>query len=231
MKKKEIKKIQEEAYLLGTSVQAAKNLDEQHEQIASLAYEQLGKAGLQRGMIVWDIGCGSGAMTEYLARAVGEEGHVYALDMSHDQVSRTRERLHQAGFKNFTCLQGDITATLDLPKGEADLVYARMVLMHLKNPEAALLQLSQLLKTAGILSLQESIMHTASASPAHEVVEDYFQTIIELGNFHGVDFNIGEKLSQLCEKLGCFAEVEYYITEREYNAAMAKKILLSRLPE
>ncbi|MBM3857151.1 MAG: class I SAM-dependent methyltransferase, partial [Verrucomicrobia bacterium] len=178
-------------YLLGTNMQAAKNLDQQHEQIAFFAYEQLERAGLRRGMIVWDVGCGSGAMTEYLARSVGEEGHVYALDVSENQVARTCERLHQAGFKNFTCLQGDITATLDSPKGEADLVYARMVLMHLKNPEVALLQMAQLLKRGGVLSLQESIMHTASISPAHEAVDDYFRTLIKLGNFHGVDFNIG----------------------------------------
>lgn len=218
-------------YLLGTNVQAAKNLDEQHEQIASFAYEQLEKAGLRRGMIIWDIGCGSGAMTEYLAHSVGEEGHVYALDVSDDQVARTRERLHEAGLKNFTCLQADITAILDLPKEEADLVYARMVLMHLKNPETALLQMAQLLKRGGVLSLQESIMHTALIAPPHQAVEDYFRTLIKLGNFHGADFNIGEKLSQLCEKLGYFETIEHYVTERTLSAGMAKKILLSRLLE
>ncbi len=219
------------SYLLGTDIKAAKNLDEQHEQLAPFAFEQLEKVGLQQGMIVWDIGCGSGAMTEYLAHLVGEEGHVYALDLSRDQVIHTQKRLQQAGLNNVSCMQGDITIFSGLSHQQADLVYARMVLMHLKNPEAALMNMAQLLKPVGILSLQESIMKSASSSPSCGVIDDYFQTLIALGNFHGVDFNIGEKLVQLCEGLGCFEDLDYFVTKREGNAAMAKKIILSRLPE
>ncbi len=230
-RKQELSNKQAAPYILGTDIKAAQNLDEQHEQLAPFAFEQLKKAGLQRGMIVWDIGCGSGAMTEYLAGVVGSTGHVYALDLNPDQVLRTSERLQKKGFQQVTVMQGDITAISALPKQKADLVYARMVLMHLKYPEAALRNMAQLLKPAGILSLQESIMESAASSPICEVVEDYFQTLIALGNFNGVDFNIGAKLSHLCESLSCFEQLDYYVTQRTLDAGMAKKIILSRLPE
>lgn len=218
-------------YLLATTTQAAQNLDMQHDMMAAVAFEQLAKAGLQKGMVVWDMGCGSGAMTEYLARYVGPGGHVYALDLSPDQVHRTRERLQQAGFNNVTCLQGDLEVALDLPKESADLVYARMVLMHLKNPEIALATMGNLLRVGGLLSLQESIMDTASTSPRYEVVHEYFQTLIALGDAYHRDFNIGNKLTHLCEKLGGFEIVDSYLTERKLDAVMAKHILLARLPE
>lgn len=65
------------SYFLGTGDEAAKRLDLQHELSADMSYEHLEKAGLQKGQTVFDIGCGSGAMTLYLAKAVGPEGHVY----------------------------------------------------------------------------------------------------------------------------------------------------------
>ena len=73
-----------------------------------------------------------------------------------------------------------------------------MVLMHLRDPEIALQKIAQLLKKSGILSLQESTMETAGTLTHHDVVRDYFQTLIALGKFHGVDFNIGKKLPTLC---------------------------------
>lgn len=231
IKKIEIKTDSKTSYLLDTDAKAAQNLDNQHQQIAVFAFEQLKKAGIQHGMTVWDIGCGSGAMTEYLAESVGTTGHVYALDLSRDQVVRTQERLQKKGLQQVTVMQGDITSIGNLPEQKADLVYSRMVLMHLKNPQAALLNMTHLLKPAGVLSLQESIMKSASSSPRCEVIFDYFKTLIALGNFHGVYFNIGEKLSHLCESIGGFFYLEYYVTERTVNALMAKNILLSRLLE
>ncbi len=254
------------SYVLATSAKAAQNLDTQHELMSATAYEQLIKAGLKKGMVVWDVGCGSGAMTEYLARQVGEEGHVYALDVSQEQLTRTQERLHQLGFKNISFICGDITALENFPKSKADLVYARMVLMHLREPEMALQKMAQLLKPSGMLSLQESTMETAGTPidffenstavancyvapvlassstsctlrvcapeapgtsstaasferslAAHVVVNDYFQTLIALGNVNGVDFNIDV--------------LEHYTTKEHLDPVATGEKLLSRLEE
>lgn len=218
-------------YILATSAKAAQNLDTQHDLMAAAAHEQLAKAGLKKGKVVWDVGCGSGAMTEYLARQVGEEGHVYALDISQEQLTRTQERLQQLGFKNISFTCGDITILENFPKNEADLVYARMVLMHLRDPEMALQKMIQLLKSSGILSLQESTMETAGTPSGYEVVNDYFKTLIALGNFNGVDFNIGKKLPMLCQESGCFELLEHYTTQQHLDPLTTKELLLRRLEE
>jgi len=36
--------------------------------------------GIQKGMRVLDVGSGSGIMTHYLARKVGQKGHVLSID-------------------------------------------------------------------------------------------------------------------------------------------------------
>lgn len=219
------------SYVLATSAKAAQNLNVQHDLMAEAAYEQLAKAGLKKGMVVWDVGCGSGAVTEYLVRQVGEEGHVYALDISSEQLARTEERLQQRGFKNVSFVCGDITTLENFPKHESDLVYARMVLMHLREPEMALWKMAQLLKPSGMLSLQESTMETAGTPSCHEVVNNYFQTLIALGNFNGVDFNIGKKLSILCQTSGCFDGIEHYTTQQHLDPTTTKELLLRRLEE
>ena len=219
------------SYVLATHAKAAQNLDTQHDLMAQSAYEQLAKAGIKKGMVVWDIGCGSGAVTEYLARQVGEEGHVYALDISQEQLSRIEERLQQLGFKNISFVCGDIVTLENFPENEADLVYARMVLMHLREPDMAVRKMGQLLKPSGMLSLQESTMSTAGTPSCHEVVKDYFQTLIVLGDFHGVDFNIGKKLPTLCRTLGCFDVIEHYTTEQHLDPITTREKLLSRLEE
>ena len=219
------------SYVLATSAKAAQNLDTQHDLMAAAAHEQLAKAGIKKGMLVWDVGCGSGAMTEYLARQVGETGHVYALDISHEQLKRTEERLQQLGFKNVSFVCGDIMTLENFPKSEADLVYVRMVLMHLREPEMRLRKMAQLLKSSGILSLQESTMETAGTPSCHEVVNDYFQVLIALGNFNGVDFNIGKKLPTLCQTSGCFNVIEHYTTQQHLDPVTTKELLLRRLEE
>lgn len=219
------------SYVLATSAKAAQNLNVQHDLMAMSAYEQLTKAGLKKGMVVWDIGCGSGAVSEYLVRSVGEEGHVYAIDISQEQLTRTQKRLQRLGFKNISFVCGDITTLENFSKREADLVYARMVLMHLREPEIALRKMAQLLKPSGILSLQESTMSAAGTLTTCEVVNDYFQTLIALGIFNGVDFNIGKKLPTLCQKSESFDVLEHYTTQQHLDPMTTKELLLRRLEE
>ena len=97
-----------DAYVLSTSVQARQNLDYQHQLMAEESYKQLKKAGLKKDQIVWDIGCGSGAMTEYIARTVGDNGKVFAVDVSKEQLENTIKRLSDVGLKNVTFILADI---------------------------------------------------------------------------------------------------------------------------
>jgi cyclopropane fatty-acyl-phospholipid synthase-like methyltransferase len=60
-------------YILATGQKAAQTLEKQHEIMSVHSIEQLQKAGLKEGMIVWDVGCGTGTMTEYIAKTEKSE--------------------------------------------------------------------------------------------------------------------------------------------------------------
>ncbi len=68
-----------ETYILATGASAVSTLEKQHQLLSSLSFDQLQKAGLKEGMHVWDIGCGIGTMTEYLAHSVGPSAHIFML--------------------------------------------------------------------------------------------------------------------------------------------------------
>jgi ubiquinone/menaquinone biosynthesis C-methylase UbiE len=114
-------------YILGTGGQGASNLDLQHKILKEESFAQLRQAGLAKNMVVWDIGCGSGVMTEYLAETVGAEGLVYALDVSEEQINVTKERIAAAVHSNIQSIVGDII-TLDANQfKKADIVYSRLL--------------------------------------------------------------------------------------------------------
>jgi ubiquinone/menaquinone biosynthesis C-methylase UbiE len=63
--------------------------------------------GLKQGMMVADIGCGSGHYVQMLAHAVGSGGHVYAVDVHKDMLTRLDREVHRLGFKNVSTLWCD----------------------------------------------------------------------------------------------------------------------------
>ncbi len=217
-------------YILKTGKEAIESLETQHNSLSTESYNQLRKAGLKEGQIVWDVGCGTGTMTEYLAKTVGEFGKVYALDVSSEQLDVAEERILKAGLNNVVFIKGDITKIENLQINHADIVYSRLILMHLQNPKDALRKMYSLLKPNGVLLLQESTISTSSFSKENIILDNYFQTLIDIGKHKGVDFNVGKKLPFLCSEIG-FTKVEYYTSQNKYTAAEAKHILLSRLLE
>jgi SAM-dependent methyltransferase len=107
----------------------------------------IAEAGLPRGGVVLDIGCGTGRALPALREAVGPHGTVIAADL-------TPEMLHQA------CLQGrSAHATLviadarQLPLANAsvDAVFAAGLISHLPDPEDGLRQLARVTRPGGLL--------------------------------------------------------------------------------
>jgi len=214
-----------DVYILKTGEAGTKTLELQHRALADGSYGHLKKAGLSPGQTVWDVGCGSGIMTEYFAKTVGETGRVYALDISREQIKVAKKRIEAACLENVTFVQKEITDLEGFPNDEADIVYGRFILMHLKNPEKALKTMHSLLKTGGMLALQESIMSTTRAC-----VEGYIKTLIALGQLKGVDFDIGTRLARLCQEIG-FKKVQSNFFQPKMTAREAEEFFLGRSAE
>lgn len=112
-----------------------------------LAYEGFARDGWQQpervvaalairpGDRVADLGSGSGYFTLRLARAVGPDGRVYAVDVDEGMNEYLRQRVAKAGVKNVEVILGRFEDPL-LPDGGVDLVLVVDTYHHLEDRPA-----------------------------------------------------------------------------------------------
>jgi len=189
-----------DTYRLQTGKKGAERLTEQNEFLKPLSIQHLKNAGLSKGQIVWDIGCGNGVMTKLLAKMVGKTGHVYAIDNNQEQL----DIIESMGLKNVTCILGNAQSLEDLPIPKPDFVYIRFLTMHLLKPEAVMEGIKKLLNPGGVVAAQEPNMSSA----IYNNLPGYQETITVVSAKLGLDFDIGKKLPTLYQGAGFSCTVE-----------------------
>jgi len=109
---------------------------------------------VQPGWTVADVGCGAGYHTLRLARAVGPEGQVLAVDVQPEMLEMLQERARAAGIENVQSILG---APFDpwLPPDSCDRILLADVYHELDRPEPMLAALRAALKPDGRLVLLE----------------------------------------------------------------------------
>lgn len=193
---------QNDPYIFLTGEESLYRMDSQNQLLFEKSREHLNAANLKAGQVVWDVGCGHGTMTLYLARTVGKTGHVYALDKSKDQIDYARVRIQAVGLGNVTFIQTDITAPDKLPPVKPDLIYMRHVLMHVRRPENVVQFFKQFLNQDSAIVIQEPIIGTAMSSINDNVINEYLNTLVMLGEKLGVDYDIGYRLKVMFRDVG-----------------------------
>jgi len=155
----------------------------------------LNKHGLQQGMSVLDVGCGLGAMTQFIAEIVGDTGSVFAIDNSENQIKAAKNRCPEHLQKRIKWQVADI---YDLEKLEKkfDLIYCRFVLHHIHKPRLALSQIAKSLKPGGAYIGIEGIVNYIFSVPENTAwYSSNFPVEVEEGA--GRNGNIGKILPLL----------------------------------
>lgn len=217
-------------YLLKTDELGRENLKKQHLMLEKDSLKHVKRAGLTSGQIVWDIGCGSGEMTSLLATIVGPTGHVFALDVSKEQLNTTQRRTQAEGLSNITFVHTDLSLLENYPLADADMVYARLLFMHLPDPRTILNKIASLLKTGGVLCIEESILGTLTISPAHKDIAHFVKTLVALGKERGSDYNIGLSLPNLIGDAG-FSPIEANLRPFRFDFQEGIALMLNRIEE
>jgi ubiquinone/menaquinone biosynthesis C-methylase UbiE len=114
----------------------------------------LANLGVKRGMTICDMGCGNGFYTNKLAKMVGEEGHVYGVDIQAEMLALLNERADKEGVMNITPVLGTFTDAR-LPKGEIDLILCVDVYHEFSHPEHMLAAMRNALAKDGLIVLVE----------------------------------------------------------------------------
>lgn len=140
--------------------------------------------GIDEGWRCLEVGAGGGSMSEWLAERVGEGGSVLATDV-YTKFIEAIER------PNVEVRQHDILAD-ELPEGEFDLVYARLVVEHL-GPEA-LARMVPAVRPGGLLLLEDYDFVSAGIYPEDELFEKVTGAVLGFMGRLGFDPRFGRRL-------------------------------------
>jgi SAM-dependent methyltransferase len=130
------------------------------------------RLGLAEGARVADVGSGDGFFSVRLARAVGESGRVYAVDIGEKAVAGLRRRAQQAGLGNVEVILGEAEDP-KLPPGVLDAVLIVNSYHEMPAHESMLRRIHEALKPGGRLVLVEPYKKARRGEPRASQVRDH----------------------------------------------------------
>lgn len=139
---------EEQAEFWGKSEQGAKWLtfeDQLDHAFAPVLDLVLSRAALSSGMRVLDVGCGTGVSAMAAARAVGDEGHVLAADISQPFLDRAAKRAESDGLRTLTFQRAD-AQTYAFEPDQIDAAISRFGVMFFNDSVAAFRNIASALK-------------------------------------------------------------------------------------
>ncbi len=106
--------------------------------------------GIRPGMVVGDVGSGTGLFTLLFSDAVGAAGKVVAVDITPGFLRLTRDRAREQHKNNIQTVLCD-EKSVRLPRSSVDLVFACDTYHHFEYPASTLRSIHQALKPGGQL--------------------------------------------------------------------------------
>lgn len=122
---------------------------ERPERIAGLKIDEIiPRLNLKPGDIVADIGAGTGVFSRPLARAVGPQGKVLAVDIDQGLLAYINKRAAEEKIENIQTVLGKFDDP-NLPSRQVDVAFFHDVLHHIEKRDAYLKALASYLKPNG----------------------------------------------------------------------------------
>jgi predicted methyltransferase len=138
----------------------------------------LSAMGVRPGATVADVGAGDGFFTTRLARAVGAEGRVFAVDIDEGELTRLRKRLEDEGIRNVFVVKGTPTDPR-LPERTLDAALIVNAYHEMAQHQQMLSALRNALKPDGKLVIVEPISDAKRSSSrveqtqGHEIAPEF----------------------------------------------------------
>lgn len=121
--------------------------------------ETLGLYGFRAGMTVLDLCCGSGLFTVEMARMVGPEGVVHAVDVQRPLLDMAANRLADAGMSPRVKLHHTGASRLPLEDASVDLAVIISSLGEIPDKVGALAEVKRVLKPDGRLAISDELLN------------------------------------------------------------------------
>lgn len=110
--------------------------------------------GIKPGMTICDMGCGNGFYSVKLAKMVGPEGKILAVDIQPEMLELLKQRAAQEKLENIEPTLGTLIDP-KLPEGQVDMILCVDVYHEFSHPEHMLRAMRRSLAPGGLLVLVE----------------------------------------------------------------------------
>lgn len=146
--------------------------------------KNIGYLDIKDGMAVADIGAGSGYYTVEVARKVGSNGRVYAIDVQKDILDRVKNNAATLGIRNIEIVlaNAEKIGGTKLRENCVDRIVASNILFQIDQKDDFVLEMRRILKPGG----KVLIIDWASSNPAgekHLVTKDMATGLMNKGHF------------------------------------------------
>ena len=154
--------------------------------------------GVKPGMVIGEVGAGTGRVTVWLADAVGPTGIIYANDIDAAALDHLRDRCRREGLANVRTIVGTVTDP-KFPAAALDVAFMTNTYHHLEKPVELVRNLLPALKPNGRLVIVERD-HDRSVYKQEATTRDDFIKQMALAGFKvvTVDTSMSEDNIYVC---------------------------------
>jgi ubiquinone/menaquinone biosynthesis C-methylase UbiE len=190
------------AYIMGRTSEEYLRLKRQAQVWEPATKSVLERAGIAPGMHCLDAGCGPGEVMRLMAEYTGPTGIIVGLDTDANIGAEAISALNGAGLRQCRFLHADLLRLEQIDEAPFDLVFARLLLFHMKNPAEVLRRLYAWLKPGGRLVIQDYDTKAIDAEPAHEALAEFKTVWSGVCEKAGLDERIGLRIPRLFAEAG-----------------------------
>lgn len=188
-------------YLLGRSQVEEERLRKQVQELAGEARWLLDQLQIRKGARAIDLGCGPQGVLDLLSECVGPAGTVVGLERSESFVASARKFVADRQLANVEIVQGDAKAS-NLPRESFDVVWARLVLCNVPEPEAVVEEMIALARPGGVVASHEADYWPHFCDPPSPVWDRLFEILQTHCRASGVDLFVGRKTHRMLRDAG-----------------------------
>ncbi|MDC3953702.1 methyltransferase domain-containing protein [Polyangium jinanense] len=188
-------------YLLGGSAREAERLRKQIQELAGEARWLLDQLQIRPGARAIELGCGPQGVLELLSERVGPSGTVVGLDKNEGFVASARKHMAEQRRTNVEVVQGDARAT-NLPKESFDVVFCRLLLVNVPEPEQVVQEMVSLLRPGGVIASHEADYLPHMCDPPSPAWDRLFEIFQAYTRAKGVDLFVGRRVHRMLRDAG-----------------------------
>jgi SAM-dependent methyltransferase len=194
----------------------------------------LDRAGLGPGMSCLDVGCGPGEVMRLMAERIGPTGRVMGIDVDGKLGREALSVPTSKGYRQCSFIEGNLECLGQIDSDRFDLVFARLLLMHLEDPILALRKMYCQVRPGGRIVVQDYYFPTIDSHPAAKPLDEFKKVFFGVYDKAGRETRMGIKLPGLFIEAGIGApdgtDVTGHLLAMRVGAEMLAAVYRSVLP-